>query len=110
MKAGPLDRRVTIERAQTVQDPGSGQEVETWHGFPPVSASWRRASARETLASAEVSAAVSDVFEIRWSPVVADLNPKDRLIYDGRTYDIVEATEIGRRVGIRIGAVARADQ
>lgn len=110
MQAGKLDRRVTIERATTVQDAGSGQEVPTWHAFPPVSASWRRASARETLASAEVAAAVSDVFEIRWTPNLADLNAKDRLIYDGRTYDIVEATEINRREGIRIAAIARADQ
>lgn len=107
--AGKRDRRIRIERATTIQDAGSGQEVPSWGLLAERWASWRRASARETLASAEMSAAVSDVFEILWSQQVADLSPKDRVIYDGRTYEIVEATEIGRREGIRIAAIARAD-
>lgn len=108
MEAGKLDRRISIERASTYQDE-TGQEVARWAPVATVWASWRRASARETLAAAEVSAEVTDVFEIRWSNLVAELDPKDRVIYDGRTYDIAAVTEIGRREGLRIAAAARAD-
>lgn len=103
-----LDRKITLQRATRVQD-GLGQEIETWSDLVTLHAAWRRASARETLASAEVSATASDVFEIRWSRAWADLNPTDRLVYDGRVYDIASVAEIGRREGLRIGALARTE-
>lgn len=109
MQSPKLDRRVTLKRATIAQDE-YGQPIETWADIATVWASWRRASARETLAAAEVAAAVSDVFETRFDSTWADLNPKDRLIYNGATYDIIEVAEIGRREGLRIGATARADQ
>ena len=114
MLAGPLDRRIILQRAATAQDPGTGEEVSTWAnivatGDGSIAASWRRASARETLAASEVSAAVTDVFEIRYDSAWSDLSPLDRLTYNGKTYDIVEVAEIGRRVGLRVGATARAD-
>lgn len=108
MEAGKLDRRISIERASTYQD-DTGQEVPRWLPAASVYASWRRASARETLAAAEVSAAVTDVFEIRWSNLVAEVNPKDRIIFEERTYDVIEVTQIGRRIGLRISASARSD-
>lgn len=109
MLAGRLDRRITLQR-YAVSYNAANEPDESWTpDAAPVWASWRRASARETLASAEVRAAVSDIFEIRYSAAVADLNPKDRLVYGGRTYDIAGVTEIGRREGLRIEAAARAD-
>ena len=109
MFAGKLARRITLQRATTAQDPDTGEEVSTWATLATVYASWRRASARETLAAAGVSAAVSDVFEIRYDSAWSDLSPLDRLTYNGKTYNIVEVAEIGRREGLRIGATARAD-
>lgn len=103
-----LDRRIRIERNTPVQDE-YGQEIENWSELVTLHASWRRASAKETLASAEVSATASDVFEIRWSPAWSSVNPRDRLVYDGRTYDIASIQEMGRRDGIRINALARAE-
>jgi SPP1 family predicted phage head-tail adaptor len=108
MLAGKLDRRVVLQRASFVRD-ATGQPIASWSTIATVWASWRRASARETLAAAEVAATVTDVFEIRWSSDVADLNPKDRLSYDARTYDIAAVDEIDRRVGLRITAAARRD-
>lgn len=104
-----LDRRVTIRRATLSQDPGSGEMVETWADLATVFASWRRASARETLAAAEVSAEVTDVFTVRWSSVTGSVTPKDRVVYEGKTYNISEASEIGRREGVMIRGAARAE-
>lgn len=110
MLAGRLDRRITIQH-KTVAQNGLGEEVETWADLVTVFSSWRRASARETLAAAEVAAAVTDVFEIRYSIDVAGVNPGDhRLVYETRTYNIIEVAEIDRRVGLRISAAARADE
>ena len=106
--AGDLDRRIVLQRATTAQDE-TGQEIETWAALATVWASWRRASARETLAAAEVAAAVTDIFVIRWWSGVSDLNPKDRVQYAGRTYDIADVSEIGRHEGLQISAVARSD-
>lgn len=108
MLAGPLDRRIVLQRATTAQDE-TGQEIETWSTLATVWGSRRRASARETLAAAEVAAAVTDVFEIRYDSAWSDLNPKDRLSEGGKTYNIIEVAEIGRREGLRIAAAARAD-
>lgn len=109
IKSGDLNRRVTLLR-----DDGEGQDdygtpIEVWTTLATVWASWRRATARETLAAGEIGASVSDIFEIRYSSTVASLNPKDRLTYQGRTYDISGVTEIGFREGMRIEATARAD-
>lgn len=107
--AGKLDRQIVILRASVTQDPGSGENVETWGAYATVWASWRRASARETLAASEVSAEVTDVFHCAWSPKMADVNAKDRISYAGRTYNLAEVTEIGRREGVMLRGAARAE-
>jgi len=108
MQAGKLDRRIVLLRATAVRD-AFNNEVLTWQPLAEVWNSWRAATAREQLASQETGASVEAVFEIRWSTVVSDLNPKDRLRFNGRDYDIIEATEMGRRKSIRIKATARSD-
>ncbi|MDB5540529.1 MAG: hypothetical protein JWQ89_2256 [Devosia sp.] len=111
MKPERLDRKITLERFTFTTDAGSGEQVKTWAQIvPPVWASRRRASARETLAAAEVSAEVTDIFETRWDSSWSDLDAKDRLVYEGRTYEIATVDEIGRREGLRIAASARADE
>lgn len=107
LAAGKLDQRVTLRRATTARN-GLGEMIPTWADLDTVWASQRRASARETLAAAELSASVSDVFEIRRSTSVADLGPLDRLVWDGRTYDIADVTPLGR-FGLRITAAARSE-
>jgi SPP1 family predicted phage head-tail adaptor len=109
MLAGKLDRRITLQRyGITYND--DNEPVEGFTDLATVWASWRRASARETLASAEINAAATDVFEIRWSSVVSEINPKDRLIYQGDVYDIQAVAEIGRREGLRIDATRHTDE
>lgn len=108
LAAGKLDRRIRLERA-VVTTNDFGEEVQSWIHLAEVWASRRRASARETLAAAEVSAEVTDVFEIRYAAAWSDINPKDRLIFEDRVYDIAMVDEIGRREGLRIGASARAE-
>lgn len=108
LPAGPRRRRISIEMPSPYQDE-TGQEVARWAPVASVWASWRRASARETLAASEVSAEATDIFECLWSNLVADVDSKCRLVFKGRVYDISAVTEIGYREGLRIQAAARAD-
>jgi SPP1 family predicted phage head-tail adaptor len=108
LDAGTLDRRISIERPTVTYD-AKNRPVTGWALVKSVRASWRRATANERLAAAQTSAQVTDVFEVRWSSTMASIDPKCRLLFEGRTYDISEVTPIGRRQGLLIRAAARAD-
>lgn len=100
---------VTLERKSVVQN-DLGEEIDSW--LPLVSdvfAKKRDVSDGERVAAAEVSATITTRFEIPWAEEYSDLNPTDRLICDGRTYDIWGAKELGYREGIEITAAARAE-
>lgn len=109
MDAGKLDRRITIERFTTTRD-AFNNPIETWAPLvtrTPAAKLDIRDSERWT--AQEVGAEITTRFQIRYSSVVADVNPKDRVLYDGKTYGIVGVKEIGRRDGLEITAAARAD-
>jgi head-tail adaptor len=122
VRYGRLDRKITIQRkAVTFADDGSEVEAWTdlaanrWASVSPVSGD-ERFQQPQLLARQQVE------FQIRWSSDTADLNPKDRIVFppvaetspptaipDASIYDIVEVHEIGRREGLKIIAVRRAD-
>jgi SPP1 family predicted phage head-tail adaptor len=108
MRAGDLDRRITIQRATPTRDQFNN-EILTWFDLVTVWASARPASVRERLAHMEVGSEIDSVFEFRWSPLTASVDSKDRIVFDGKIYDIVAPAEIDRRVGIRVKAVARTE-
>lgn len=109
LAAGDLDRRLRIERAVLTRD-GFGEEIAVWGLLAGVWAGKRDVSDRERIASAEVAAEITTRFVIRWSPDVADVNPKDRIVFDGRIFDISGVKEIGRREGLEVSAAARAER
>lgn len=105
--AGKLDRRVTILRAgegtrNAVNEltPGADTETVRWASAKP-------APGFERFQSAETAAEAVTRFVFRWE---ADLvKVTDRLRHDGRDYQISAVVEIGRREGIEVLAVARAE-
>jgi SPP1 family predicted phage head-tail adaptor len=107
--AGKFDRRIRLERYGVTYDEWN-QPVEGWSEIETVWATWRRATANERLASGQVGAQVTDIFEVRWETTLADLNPKDRLVFKDAVYDIAEVTEIGRQDGLLIRGSAKADK
>jgi SPP1 family predicted phage head-tail adaptor len=108
MLAGALDRLVTLQRATMAND-SFNTPVPTWGDLATVWAAAVPVSDRERLAASEVSASITHRFTIRWTSGVSDLSPTDRLTFDGRTFDIFGVKEIGRREGLEITAMARAD-
>ena len=109
MKPERLDRKITLQRFTYSTDPGSGEQVKTWSTLATVWASKRDVSDSERVASAEVSAEIGTRWQIRWDSSWSDLSPLDRLLYEGRVHEIVGTKELGRREGIEISSIARAE-
>lgn len=108
MRAGDLDRQVRLERFTETRD-AFNNPVEAWTTLATVRAAVEYIRDGERWTAQEVGAAATLRFRIRYSSTVADLNAKDRLIYDGDTFNIMAVKEIGRREGLEITAAARAD-
>ncbi len=108
LAAGKMDRRITLERFVTSVDQHN-EPVLLWSALATRAASYEPISDGERFRAGETAATASARFVIRHSSTVAGLNPKDRLIFDGRTWQILHVKEIGRREGIEISATVRAD-
>jgi len=122
VRAGRLDRRITIQRFTTTYSP-SGEPIETWTDL--VSRRWaevRPVRGDERFSAPQLAAKEQVEFRIRWGAAVADVSPLDRIIYpavepaspaeeiaESRVYDILAVHEIGRRDGLRIIAARRVD-
>jgi SPP1 family predicted phage head-tail adaptor len=109
MLAGQLDRRVAVQRATTIAN-GFNEPVATWGTVATVWARKRDVSDKERQQAGETAAEITTRFQVRYSGTLATLNPKDRLVCDGRTYEIWGVKELGRREGLEISATARADK
>lgn len=106
--AGTLDRRVTLQRA-TVSMNDFNEPIATWGTLAVVSGGRRDASASEAYRAQEVGAQITTRFRVRWSPTVADLNPVDRLMFEGRVYNITAVREIDRNRWLEVDAVQRPE-
>lgn len=102
MRAGALDRRITIQANATVIDQ-NGQPVPGWTTRATVWAQVKQTAGREFLAAEQILAEERAVFLIRWR---GDIAATDRILWDGKTYDVKWAREIGRRQGLEITAEA----
>lgn len=131
MRAGRLDREISVMRKQIALSP-SGDVIETW--IPVI---LKRAASLSPIAGSERWAAEQYVaqeqveFQVRWARVLATLSPQDRIICpalsladlegsppayaleatigDRRQYEIMAVLEIGRREALRILAARRVD-
>lgn len=109
MTAGNLDRRIQFQRATLTFDGLQNVEVLHNHG-PAVWAKKSDVSDAERWRAGEVAATITSRFLVRWSSFTAGLTPKDRLICEGRVYDISGIKEgEGRRQWLEITAAARSD-
>lgn len=102
MRAGKLDRIITIERQVETVKP-SGAVASTWTKFATVRAEIVQQSATEFLTGFGEAESGSIVFRIRYVP---SISTADRVTYAGTAYDLKEVTEIGRRRGLELRAVA----
>jgi SPP1 family predicted phage head-tail adaptor len=102
VKAGELDRRVTIEEYTETQD-DYGEPIKDWVAVATVWAQVQPLRGSERFLAQQVSADVETRFRIRWRDDVTD---KMRLLYETAYYNITAILEIGRHEGLEIMAKA----
>lgn len=111
MKPERFDRKIDLQRKTVTQDDYGG-EVATWSSIVPggIFASYKAISDGEKLAAGEVGSTLSARFVIRYDSAWADVSSLDRLVFEGRTFDIWGAKEFeGRRQFIEITAAVRSE-
>lgn len=104
MKAGPLDRRVTLQRFTETRDEYN-EPIVAWTDLATVSAQVVQQSGREFLSADQTQAERRVLFRLRWFDGVTVL---DRVSYGGRLHNIEEVKELGRREGLELMTVAAA--
>lgn len=104
MRAGKLDRIITIERLTETVSP-SGSVVTAWTNIATVRAEIVTQSAAEFLTGFGEAENGTIVFRVRYLP---SITTADRVLYNGVAHDLKEVTEIGRRRGLELRAVATA--
>lgn len=111
LKAEAMDRRITLQMdgVEIGRDPfndpifGPPLNITVWASKEDIRDS-------ERYSAQEVGAEVTTRFRIRWSEAVKDFDPRGRILFDGRIYDVSATKEIGRREGLEITANARAER
>lgn len=108
MRAGLLDRKVSILRAATAPN-AFNEPVETWRPVLTLRAAYEPVSVGERLRAGEVAAYADARFRVRWSRAAAEIGPTDRLVFEADEFNILGVTPIGRRVLLEISAKARGE-
>lgn len=111
MAAGPLDRRITIQRNTPGATNGFNEAAESWADYVTVWAGRTDVRDSEKVAAGQVMGSLMCRFRIRSSSETRTVTTKDRLSYDSRTWQIhgvKESTE-GRNRFIEITASAEID-
>ncbi len=110
MESGNRDRRITIQQLTEV-DASSHMPQEDWTTLVSMMpASKVDISGRERFAAEQLSARYDTRFEINYradmDPDLVDVPKKRRILFSGRIFDIVFATQIGRREGVALMTLA----
>jgi SPP1 family predicted phage head-tail adaptor len=105
---GSRKERITIQRA-TITHNEFNEPVETWADLATVWAKHMDASAGESYRAQEVGSQITMRFTVLRTSDIADVNPKDRIAYDSRTFNITAIREVKRNRWLEIDAVARAE-
>lgn len=100
MRAGTLDRRITIQRATVTQD-AAGQETEAWQTFATVWARRRDMRGRERWTGEQRYAARAAIYDLRFVPGVHE---EMRIVDNGITYRIIGLADNARQGWLEISA------
>lgn len=102
MQSGKLQNLIELQR-QTETVAASGAVSSAWATYATGRAELRQAGISEFLTTAIEGTESNAVFLIRWLPGVS---VADRIMHNGKAWNIVAIAEIGRRRGLELRAVA----
>lgn len=95
IQAGQFDRLITLQSPTITRDEIGGVAT-TWGTVATVWAKRLGAKGREIYSANREIGAVEEVFHIRSFSAVAYILPTWRLIFNGQSYDVTAAVEVGR--------------
>ena len=100
MRAGKLDRQITIQFPAVSRDALGGQ-VLSWSDFATVWAKVDLVPSKQTEAftAAQMVANSEVLFSIRY---LAGISATFRVLYEGEAFDITGVIEVGRKRGVEI--------
>ena len=102
ISAGDLDRLIQLQHGTATNDPESNEPIKTYATYATV---WAKQEFLRSVEGAEAAREYADYglyFTIRFR---SDVDPEDRLVFEGETYEIIgRPREIGRRHGLKIQA------
>lgn len=106
-----LDCPIQLQRA-TYTTNSLNEKIATWENLGPRIMSERSfKSAGENIKAQQVQATLINRYVFRWAQSISDLNPKDRLVDNGLTYEITQVILPAgtRNEWFEVHAVAKAD-
>lgn len=101
MRAGKLDKTITIERGTATVDE-YGTPSEGWTTVATIRAQVIQSSTEEFLKGFGETAETAIIFRIRH---MGGITVGDRVVYEGRPHDLKELKELGRREGLDLRCV-----
>jgi SPP1 family predicted phage head-tail adaptor len=101
MRAGRLDRSITIQRSTYEVDP-AGSPIYTWQDVATVRAEIVQANTEEFIRSYGASDETLVIFRLRYLDGITNA---DRVIFGGERHDIKDVKEIRRRRGLELRTV-----
>ncbi len=99
MRAGHLDREITIQTFNAEGADEYGTPAEAWTDLAAMRAQLIQANTDEYLRAYGEGAATAVIFRTRW---LDGVTTEHRVVYDGRNLNIREIREIGRRNGLEL--------
>ncbi|WP_020187102.1 head-tail adaptor protein [Methylopila sp. 73B] len=104
MRAGALRERLTIQCLAGVVTNDLGETAEQWETVKAMRGQLVEQTASESVEASGVAAVTSLVFRMRFLP---GLTVAHRIVHEGRTLDVVEIKELGRRGGHEVRCTVR---
>lgn len=101
MRAGNLDKSITIQHSTRVRGEG-GNSIYIWEDLVTLRAEIVQANTEEFIRGWGASDETLIIFRTRW---IEGIRNSDRIVFDGRNHDIKELKGLGRRRGLEIRTV-----
>lgn len=108
MRAGGLDRKITVLRDGGMTRNAMNEPVPAWAEYGVFWARELQQRPTESWKAGQTAAQLESAWRIRWSAAAAGITTTDKLTVNGREYRIIGVTEPLRRTEIEIIGVADA--
>lgn len=104
MRAGNLDRKISIERKADGKD-AFGGDAGDWEKVADAWASFKPMRDTDRLQAGRIEVKAAGWFTVRWGAALAHLDGVHSILMDGGRWEIIGFKEIGRRRWIEFTAV-----